>query len=64
MSRTYSIELKCGCLIATIETDGWEGLEPCVIEYCTPGEIAVNKKLKEQKRLHDECWNKYIEETK
>jgi hypothetical protein len=64
MSRSFSNVLECGCLIAEMDTDGWEGLEPCGIEYYTDGEIALDKKLKERKKLHDKCWEKYLKERK
>lgn len=64
MSRTFSTRLKCGCLIAEMDTDGWEGLMTCGIDYYTNGEIALNKDLKKLKKLHDECWEKYLKERK
>jgi hypothetical protein len=64
MSRSFSTELECGCLIAEMDTDGWEGLSDCGIDYYTDGEIAVDKKLKARKKLHDECWEKYLKERK
>lgn len=64
MIRTFSKILNCGCLIASLEEDGWEGLIDCGIDYYTDGEIAIDKKLKARKKLHDECWDKYLKEIK
>jgi hypothetical protein len=55
MSRTFSTQLKCGCLIAENDTDGWEGLSPCYADYIEPKTKAEIKAYK----LHNKCWKEY-----
>ena len=55
-SRTFSIELKCGCLVAEKETDGWEGMIPCYAEY---GDMTKEEDRKALE-LHNKCWKEYL----
>lgn len=58
MSRTYSHILKCGCIVAEMDTDGWEGLLPCSVEYYTQHDL--DDPVKEQKYLlHERCWREH-----
>ena len=61
MAMSYSIELACGCLIAEIETDGWEGCLDCGADYYTDKDLK-KPHLKEHKDLHDKCWKEYIDD--
>jgi hypothetical protein len=57
MSRTFSNILKCGCMIAENDTDGWEGLMPCYADYKEPKTKAEKKAL----ALHNKCCKEYHE---
>ena len=59
-SRIFSIELKCGCLVAEKETDGWEGMIPCYAEY---GDMK-KRKDREALELHDKCMKEYFEKKR
>lgn len=61
MSRTFSRRLGCGCWVAEMESDGWEGCIECAADWFTEEDLKdeYNKKLKE---LHDKCWKDYLEE--
>lgn len=56
MSRTFSIELECGCVIADMEQDGWEGIAGCCAEY---GDMK-KKKDRKHLELHEKCVKEYF----
>jgi len=60
MSRTYSKELKCGCLIAEMDIDGWDGVLPCYAEY---GDMSKPED-KKAFRLCKKCWKEYNKKKK
>lgn len=62
MSRTFSTELECGCLIAETNTDGWEGLSECFADWYDEEDLKDEKNRK-HKELHDRCWEKYRKES-
>lgn len=63
MSRTYSKILDCGCWIAEIETDGWEGCADCCADWYDEEDLKIEKNRK-HKELHDKCWKEYLEKQK
>jgi len=60
MSRSFSVVLDCGCLIAENDTDGWSGICSCYAEY---GDMS-KKKDKDALKLHDKCMKEYFDEKK
>lgn len=63
MNRTYSIKLKCGCMIAELDTDGWDGVMFCGAENFTNTDLRrPNRRI--QFELHEDCWLEYVNNRK